>query len=119
MTPLQSIQQFLHTRQGKLCAFCLVLFLAFLGIYTMSHRNAAKKGGGDVLDASVQAYRVERRDMNRRITLSGQTVPTAQVDLSTKYGGKPCSRRLPNRRPPPPSSTPTCRRPASSTKRPR
>lgn len=88
MTPLQSIQQFLHTRQGKLCAFCLVLFLAFLGIYTMSHRNAAKKGSGDVLDASVQAYRVERRDMNRRITLSGQTVPTAQVDLSTKYAGK-------------------------------
>lgn len=37
---------------------------------------------------SVTAYTVTRQDMKRKISLSGQTVPVAQVDISTKYAGK-------------------------------
>lgn len=88
MTPLQHIEGLLHSRQGKLAAFALVLLLACIGIYAISHHNSTKKKGGELLDATVQAYRLERKDMARRITLSGETVPSAQVDLSTKYAGK-------------------------------
>ena len=79
----------LHSKRNKLIAFGLVLLLAFIGIYAYSHFNStSKKGGGALTNASVQAYTIHRQDMNRRIAISGQTVPNAQVDLAPKYAGK-------------------------------
>lgn len=79
----------LKSKRHKLIAFGIVLLLAFISIYAYSHYNStAKKGGGGPVNAAVQSYTVHRQDMNRRIALSGQTVPDAQVDLAPKYAGK-------------------------------
>ena len=78
----------LHSRRGKLLAFACILLLACIGIYALSHSNTAKKGAQATTDAAVQAYTVARKDMYRHVSMSGETVPIAQVDLSTKYAGK-------------------------------
>ena len=77
----------LHSSRNKLVAFSLVFLLACAGIYVISHSDRAVKSSSALTTASVQSYRAERRDMMRTISLSGQTVPLAQVDLSTKYAG--------------------------------
>lgn len=77
----------LHSSRNKLVAFSLVFLLACAGIYVISHSDRAVKSSSALTNASVQSYRAERRDMMRTISLSGQTVPLAQVDLSTKYAG--------------------------------
>lgn len=77
----------LHSSRNKLAAFGLVFLLACAGIYVISHSDRAAKSSSALTNASVQSYRAERRDMMRTISLSGQTVPLAQVDLSTKYAG--------------------------------
>lgn len=77
----------LHSSRNKLVAFGLVFLLACAGIYVISHSDRAAKSSAALTNASVQSYRAERRDMMRTISLSGQTVPLAQVDLSTKYAG--------------------------------
>ena len=77
----------LHSSRNKLAAFGLVFLLACAGIYVISHSDRAAKSSSALTNASVQSYRAEQRDMMRTISLSGQTVPLAQVDLSTKYAG--------------------------------
>lgn len=80
-----SSHNLLHSSRNKLVAFGLVFLLACAGIYVISHSDRAAKSSSALTNASVQSYRAERRDMMRTISLSGQTVPLAQVDLSTKY----------------------------------
>lgn len=82
-----SSHNLLHSSRNKLVAFGLVFLLACAGIYIISHSDRAAKSSSALTNASVQSYRAERRDMMRTISLSGQTVPLAQVDLSTKYAG--------------------------------
>lgn len=82
-----SSHNLLHSSRNKLVAFGLVFLLACAGIYVISHSDRAAKNSSALTNASVQSYRAERRDMMRTISLSGQTVPLAQVDLSTKYAG--------------------------------
>ena len=82
-----SSHNLLHSNRNKLVAFGLVFLLACAGIYVISHSDRAAKSSSALTNASVQSYRAERRDMMRTISLSGQTVPLAQVDLSTKYAG--------------------------------
>lgn len=82
-----SSHNLLHSSRNKLVAFGLVFLLACVGIYVISHSDRAAKSSSALTNASVQSYRAERRDMMRTISLSGQTVPLAQVDLSTKYAG--------------------------------
>ena len=82
-----SSHNLLHSSRNKLVAFGLVFLLACAGIYVISHSDRAAKSSSALTNASVQSYRSERRDMMRTISLSGQTVPLAQVDLSTKYAG--------------------------------
>ena len=82
-----SSHNLLHSSRNKLVAFGLVFLLACAGIYVISHSDRAAKSSSALTNASVQSYRAERRDMMRTISLSGQTVPLAQVDLSTKYAG--------------------------------
>ena len=81
------LQSWLQDSRHKLIAFGLVFILAYAGIYVFSHAGKTAKVNTALANASVQSYRAERRDMMRTISLSGQTVPLAQVDLSTKYAG--------------------------------
>ncbi len=71
----------------KLIAFGLIFLIVCASIYAISHSNDVTKEKAILTDATVQSYTVTRQDMNRKIALSGQTVPLAQVDLSTKYAG--------------------------------
>lgn len=59
-----------------------------MAIYLYSHSNTVQKVKSTAQNVSVTAYTVTRQDMKRKISLSGQTVPVAQVDISTKYAGK-------------------------------
>jgi multidrug efflux pump subunit AcrA (membrane-fusion protein) len=78
----------LHSNRNKCIAFGLIFLLACISIYVFSHMDTIKKTKDTAVHATVQSYRLERQDMLRRIALSGQTVPLAQVDISTKYGGR-------------------------------
>lgn len=71
----------------KLIAFAVIFLLVCIGIYAYSHSNIVTKSKATLTNATVQSYTVTRQDMMRKISLSGQTVPLAQVDLSTKYAG--------------------------------
>ena len=83
-----SFYTWFHSGSHKLIAFGAVFLLACIGIYVISHSNTVTKDKGKLKNASVQAYQVTKKDMMRKISLSGQTVPLAQVDLSTKYAGR-------------------------------
>lgn len=74
-------------RQTKLICFGIVLLLACIILYIISHSDSVPKEKTELTNATVQSYTVMRQDMRRKISLSGQTVPLAQVDLSTKYTG--------------------------------
>ena len=76
------------TPRRKALAFGLIFLLLCVGIYVYSHSHSTSKVKGNSGDIAVTAYTVTRQDMNRKISLSGQTVPIAQVDISTKYAGK-------------------------------
>lgn len=71
----------------KLIAFAAIFLVVCIGIYAFSHSNSVAKAKATLGNATVQSYTVSRQDMMRKIALSGQTVPLAQVDLSTKYAG--------------------------------
>lgn len=85
--PKFRFSRYMRSRRGKWIAFALVFLLSCAAIYAFSHSNVTQKHQGDLAQASVQAYHITRKDMMRKISLSGQTVPLAQVDLSTKYAG--------------------------------
>jgi HlyD family secretion protein len=74
--------------RAKAIAFGLIFLLTCIAIYLYSHSSAVPKVKGTAQNVSVTAYTVTRQDMKRKISLSGQTVPVAQVDISTKYAGK-------------------------------
>lgn len=74
--------------RAKAIAFGLIFLLACTAIYLYSHSSTIQKVKGTAQNVSVTAYTVTRQDMKRKISLSGQTVPVAQVDISTKYAGK-------------------------------
>ncbi|MGE1061687.1 efflux RND transporter periplasmic adaptor subunit [Megasphaera paucivorans] len=80
--------QLVKSKRNKLIAFGIILLFSFTAIYMYSHYNAATKVKGDPMEASVQAYRVSKKDMLKKISFSGETVPIAQIDLSPKYAGK-------------------------------
>ena len=71
----------------KLIAFGVIFLLVCVGIYAFSHSRSVTKAKSTLTNATVQSYTVTRQNMNRKIALTGQTVPLAQVDLSTKYAG--------------------------------
>lgn len=74
--------------RAKAIAFGLIFLLTCMAIYLYSHSNTVQKVKSTAQNVSVTAYTVTRQDMKRKISLSGQTVPVAQVDISTKYAGK-------------------------------
>lgn len=89
MTPFKAfLQHRLHKGPTKLMAFGLIFVLVCIGMYIISHSDTVKKKNAPLTNAAVQAYYIHRQDMKRKISLAGQTVPLAQVDISTKYAGR-------------------------------
>lgn len=66
-------------------AILAVLFLSYRGIYS---KNIAKGQRPDNTTPAVDVMTVQRKDMTRKIDLTGQTVPESQVDIAAKYTGK-------------------------------
>ena len=63
----------------------VVLAVAFYG-YQAKKETAAVRSAD--IKPAVDVIQVARRDMLRRIELTGKTVPESQVDISAKYSGK-------------------------------
>ena len=74
-------------RRKKYVLAALVLFLAMAAIYFYTHRNV---GAGNPQPAAplVRVETLSRRDMKKRVVLSGETVARASVDISPKYAGR-------------------------------
>ena len=81
------VSDMLQGKRGKYILFALILVILLVGVYLLNHsQKVSNKAAG--FTAVVQSYQVTRQDMTKRITLSGATVPDAQVDLATKYTGR-------------------------------
>lgn len=65
-----------------LCLLCLA------AIYFFFKGNDAKNAIGAPVEPIVETYRIERKDMLRRISLFGETVSAAHIDIAPKYAGR-------------------------------
>lgn len=79
--------QRVHSIKGKTILWILILLVLLGGIYYYTHRNstAGKKYN---TRPGVTVETMERKDMMKRVVLSGETVPKASVDISPKYAGR-------------------------------
>lgn len=79
--------EWIHGRRFKYIACAVGLVLLMTGVYMYTHRNQSGPKAGYVKPA-VQTLTMEKKDMMKRVALSGETVPEAQVDISPKYAGR-------------------------------
>lgn len=81
------VKEHLHSTKWKTILWIVVLILLFAGIYFYTHRssNSNKKLSSR---PGVTVETMERKDMMKRVVLSGETVPRASVDISPKYAGR-------------------------------
>ncbi|WP_299145104.1 efflux RND transporter periplasmic adaptor subunit [uncultured Dialister sp.] len=77
----------LHSAKWKTILWLCILIVLFGGIYFYTHRSSqsGKKLSGR---PGVTVETMERKDMMKRVVLSGETVPKASVDISPKYAGR-------------------------------
>ena len=79
--------QRVHSIKGKTILWILIILLLLGGIYYYTHRNStADRKYNSRQGVTVET--MERKDMMKRVVLSGETVPKASVDISPKYGGR-------------------------------
>lgn len=69
---------------GAVIILCLGLVLYF----RVMHSSSAGRAGNGVAQTTVDVVTVGKTDLIKRIALTGQTVPKAQVDIAAKYQGK-------------------------------
>ncbi|AIF50889.1 efflux RND transporter periplasmic adaptor subunit [Pelosinus sp. UFO1] len=83
------MRQGLLSNKRKLIIFSIailaLLFFAYRGIYA---KNIVKGQRPEDTKPAVDVITVQRKDMIRKIDLTGQTVPESQVDIAAKYTGK-------------------------------
>ena len=81
------LREHLHSAKWKTILWIVILILLFTGIYFYTHRNA---NGNKKLSGrpGVTVETMERKDMMKRVVLSGETVLKASVDISPKYAGR-------------------------------
>ncbi|MDR3563429.1 MAG: efflux RND transporter periplasmic adaptor subunit [Negativicutes bacterium] len=67
-----------------------IVSLAILGLvfYGYQSQKAGVTQRSSDIKPVVDILQLERRDMTRKIELTGKTVPESQVDISAKYSGK-------------------------------
>ncbi len=73
--------------QWKYMVWIGVLVLVMAGIYFYTHRASGGRKAAPMKPA-VDVMVMEKRDMGRKVVLSGETVPKASVDISPKYAGR-------------------------------
>ncbi len=69
---------------GVGCLVCCVIMYVWFGIKADKGTRPKQRGGAPL----VAIYKADRQDMNRRVTLAGQTVSDASIDLIPKYDGR-------------------------------
>lgn len=79
--------QRVHSIKGKTILWILILLVLLGGIYYYTHRNSTS-GKKYNSRPGVTVETMERKDMMKRVVLSGETVPKASVDISPKYAGR-------------------------------
>ena len=81
------VNEWIHTKRAKIIIWSTVIILLLMGVYFYTHRNQGGVKRGTSRPA-VTVQTMERKDMMKRIILSGETVPKASVDISPKYSGR-------------------------------
>ncbi|SDE66879.1 efflux RND transporter periplasmic adaptor subunit [Sporomusa acidovorans] len=76
-------------KKKKLVIFggIIILLCAIVAVTRLVH-PAGNQGTAARLQTTVDAASVQRADLVKHISLTGQTVPAAQVDIAAKYQGK-------------------------------
>ncbi len=68
-------------------AWAAAVILLMGGVYWYTHsRSTARRAAPSA--PAVAAETLARKDMEKRVVLSGKTVPKAEVEISPKYGGR-------------------------------
>ncbi|VBB05957.1 rnd efflux pump membrane fusion protein [Lucifera butyrica] len=85
-------RQFWQNKSRKILILTGIVAVLCLGIITAqavrNHSLSTSKNANRMQTTTVDAMTVSRSDLIKRISLTGQTVPEAQVDIAAKYQGK-------------------------------
>lgn len=77
----------LKTRRARWLFWAAALLLLMGAVYMYTHRD--KTGPqAKALPPLVKVETLAKKDMEKRVVLSGETVPLAEVDISAKYAGR-------------------------------
>lgn len=77
----------IQTKRFKYIVWAAVVILLMGGVYWYTHsRTTARRAAPSA--PAVMAETLVRKDMEKRVVLSGKTVPKAEVAVSPKYGGR-------------------------------
>lgn len=85
-----NLRQRLLRSSNKIKVIIAIVLIAAIGlaIHSYQTKNAVKGQRAGDLKPAVDVVTVARKDMMKKIELTGQTVPESQVDISAKYAGK-------------------------------
>lgn len=86
------MKELLSSKQKKITAFGGIVILA-LALVAVFHSSVFKntdtaKSKQEAVKAVVDVKVVQAADMSKKVSLVGQTVPAAQVDIVAKYSGR-------------------------------
>lgn len=85
---MQHFKPNLGNRKKLVIFVGIVILLCAIVAVTRLVQPAGKQGAAARLQTTVDAAVVQRADLVKKISLTGQTVPEAQVDIAAKYQGK-------------------------------
>ena len=77
----------LHSKKAKIIIWTVILVFLLCGIYAYTHRSRVSVGKTSA-HPLVKVEKMEKKDMMKRVVLSGETVPRESVDISPKYAGR-------------------------------
>lgn len=72
----------------KIAIVCGIGLFCMLAVYFLFKGNETRNALGAPVDPIVETHRVVRADMMRRVSLFGQTVSEAHIDIAPKYAGR-------------------------------
>lgn len=82
-------QQFRKFTKVQLIGIVGLILILIIGVTIYKEKQASgTQNNKGKMQASVDVATVQRTDLIKRISLSGQTVPEAQVDIAAKYQGR-------------------------------
>lgn len=82
-------QRFLQGNK-KLQIIAAIVLIAAIGVafYQYQAKSTVQSQRPAALNPAVDVVTITRKDMKKKIDLTGQTIPESQVDISAKYAGK-------------------------------